>query len=77
MPAPYTQVPGPRADGGAASVLRLNTLTIFSAFSGSSIEACSSAGETFIGWATPTSTRCVMRSFRRAAVSSPIKAPQL
>ena len=49
MPAPYTQVPGPRADGGAASVLRLNTLTIFSAFSGSSIEACSSAGETFIG----------------------------
>jgi len=77
MPAPNTQVPGPSAEGGAASVLRENTLTMRSAFSGSSSEAWMSAGDTFIGYAVPTSTRWLMRSGNRAAASMAISEPQL
>ena len=77
MPAPYTQVPGPSAEGGAASVLRENTFTSLSAFSGSLSELSISAGDTFMGEAVPTSTRCVTRSCKRAAASSAISEPQL
>jgi hypothetical protein len=58
-------------------VLRENTLTMVSAFIGSFSEASISAGETFIGKAVPTSTRCVTRSLRREAASSAISEPQL
>ena len=77
MLAPNTQVPGPSAEGGAHRVLRENTLTMVSAFIGSFSEASISAGDTRIGNAVPTSTRCVTRSFRRAAASSAISEPQL
>ena len=77
MPAPNTQVPGPRADGGADSVLRENTLTMRIAFSGSVCEASMSAGDTFIGKAVPTSTRWLMRSLSRAAASMAMSEPQL
>ena len=77
MLAPKTQVPGPSAEGGAASVLREKTLIMFSAFSGSFNEVSISTGDTFIGKAVPTSTRCVTRSLSREAASSAIKEPQL
>jgi hypothetical protein len=62
MLAPNTQVPGPRADGGAASVLRENTLIMFNAFKGSQSDVSIKTGDTFIGTAVPTNTRWVMRS---------------
>ena len=46
MPAPYTQKPAPE---GGASVLRENTLTMRSAFSGSFNADSMSAGDTFMG----------------------------
>ena len=77
MPAPYTQVPGPSAEGTGASVLRENTFTMVSAFMGSLSDASISAGDTFMGKAVPTSTRWLTRGPSRAAASSAISEPQL
>ena len=74
---PYSQVPGPSAEGGGHSVLCENVLTMAMAFSGAWTEASSSAGETFMGYAVPTSARWLTCAGARAAASSAISEPKL
>ena len=74
---PYSQVPGPRADGGGHSVLCENTLTMWIAFSGALTEFSSSAGDTGMGKAVPTNARWLTRAGARAAASRAISEPKL
>jgi hypothetical protein len=51
--APCTQVPGPKADGGAAKVARENTLIMAMALSGSASDAANKGADTGMGKAVP------------------------